>query len=96
VWSCNPIVTGNLVVSVAKGPIFRPPNSKGAELFQNFYLRKANIMLILSIFLNQKSSEYFPRKTYSNLTRNLKFLNLRPVFRYISTLCVIHHMKMAI
>jgi hypothetical protein len=27
----------------------------------------------------QKSFEYFPRKTYSNLTQNLKFLNLRPV-----------------
>jgi hypothetical protein len=42
--------------------------------------------------LNRKSSYYFPRKTYSNLARNLKFLNLRPFFRFF----FIYDMKTAI
>jgi hypothetical protein len=49
---------------------------------------KANVMLILSIFFNQKSSNYFLRKTYSNLTRHLQFLNPRPIFWCSLTFCI--------
>jgi hypothetical protein len=50
-------------------------------------------MLILSMFLDQKSAKYFLRKTYSNFTLNSKFFNLRPVFPYILTFCVIFDSK---
>jgi hypothetical protein len=40
---------------------------------------KANVMLILRIFLDQKSSKNFLRKTNLNLTQLLQFLNLPPI-----------------
>jgi hypothetical protein len=35
---------------------------------------KSNGMLILSIFLAQKLSKFFPRKTHVNLMQHLQFL----------------------
>jgi hypothetical protein len=42
------------------------------------------------------SKHIFESKIYSNLMRNLKFLNPRPVFLSILTLCVMYDMKTAI
>jgi uncharacterized membrane protein YjgN (DUF898 family) len=53
-------------------------------------------MLILKKFLYEKLSRYFPRKTCSNLRRQLQFLSPRPIFPSILTLCVIYNVKTAI
>jgi hypothetical protein len=37
---------------------------------------KANVILILSMLLNQQSSKYFLRKMHSKLMWHLRFLNL--------------------
>jgi hypothetical protein len=71
-------------------------NIFGLKIVQVQVKLKANVILILSIFLDQKSSKYFPRKTFSNLTRHLQFSCLQPVFQSILTLCVIYDMKTAI
>jgi hypothetical protein len=53
-------------------------------------------MLILSIFLDKKLSEYFSRKMFSNFLRHLQFLSPRPIFPFILTLSIIYNMKTAI
>jgi hypothetical protein len=37
---------------------------------------KANVIMILSMFLNQQSSKYFLRKTHPKLMWHLRFLDL--------------------